>query len=151
MRDEVTLDNGLPLKNSRITILTVFRKSFLHELHEENAGITKCQLMHPLTWHQQINRRLQKVVPYIHQVVMYFTHGTSDNPLSSPRFVTEGWYIFHRLGWQKVATHCRLFLYIPLPISNVFYHCKCCHLPPDRAIFPEMNFPESLHIQWTTL
>ena len=45
MRVKPTSDNILLLKGSRILIATVLWDFFLHSMHEEHAGITKCPLM----------------------------------------------------------------------------------------------------------
>ena len=115
LRHEVTLDNDLLLNESRIIIPSALRESFLHDLHEKHAAITKCQLMARslIYWPSIIYRRLHKAVPYMHQVAIYSTSKASDKPLTSPLSLAKDQSRFYGLGKQKLPTCQRLF------ISNV--------------------------------
>ena len=135
-------------ESSKIVITITLKELFLYDLHKEHAGITKCQL----------TARSLICLPGIDSDRDDYKKGYPTcikllpiqpvEPLINQMFPKDPGKSLPQISWsgiKKLHMHHKLFLKTPLSLSNVCYHCDCCHQLPDRAMCSQRNTPTNLH------
>ena len=132
MREKLTLERGLLLKGCRIIIPTALRDSFLHELHEEHAGITKWQLMAgSLNYWSGIDRGIRH---YIKQcpICTKLLPTQKQDPLSATKsqIIDVNFIDWECEKYLLIIVYCSEYLLLYL----MFQQPKFCYQPLNRII-----------------
>ena len=92
---ELTVQEGLLLRGTRLVIPTSMRPDILHHLHVGHQGITKCRAKAKQSvWWPGLGKQLENVVKFCH------TCSKFRSPSTEPMLFT----LFPELPWQKVET-----------------------------------------------
>ena len=128
---ELTSDDDLLFKGSQVIIQSTLTESFLHDLHEDCACISKWQLSdQSLTYWSSTDQdiwRLCQMVPYIYWMTAFTTIWTSYQPWRSTLPLATSW-----TGMVDISTFCWLFSEAHSPLQDVFNSHKMLPWPLNR-------------------